>query len=500
MSNALNIGNRREVFWDDYLIDTEKTTTHARVGQFSERERVGEFNKRWDIGCISYPCVVKTPDGYKMYYVAHTMEKSPGPNGEEPRQSGCNCLVCVLDSKDGINWTYPTLDNYYYFGLDNNVVMTVGDNFFCYYDENPDCPPEERYKAVVKGFYVDKKRGIYLFTSADGYHFNYKCVMTHTGAFDTLNTLMWKDGKYICYMRDYHKRRQAPVPVTNALERNLSLPPEKDFANSDEIRGIQVIYSEDGVNWTEPKDINFDDGLDFPMYTNQVEIYERAPHLFVGFPVRYCERREWTENYEQLGNYDVRMGFVNGKSPRGGLSLTDTIFMMSRDGEMWHRYNQALLTAGYENEYNWVYGDCYLSYKLLDSGAEYYYMYEIGCHLNYDKDILPPLYRLKIRKDGFACHAAGGEEKLLVTKPLIFDGDELHLNFETSAYGYVIVDVLDEDGNKISEGQSFEVFGNNIDRRVMFEDGSGFSAFAGKPVRLRFRMRDAKVYSFKFEA
>ena len=98
-----------------------------------------------------------------------------------------------------------------------------------------------------------------------------------------------------------------------------------------------------------------------------------------------------------------------------------------------------------------------------------------------------------------------GESKLrgilksLVTNPLIFEGNELHLNFETSAYGYIIVDVLDEDGNKLSEGQSFEVFGNNIDRRVMFEDGSGFAAYAGKAVRLRFRMRDAKIYSMKFE-
>ncbi len=77
--------------------------------------------------------------------------------------------------------------------------------------------------------------------------------------------------------------------------------------------------------------------------------------------------------------------------------------------------------------------------------------------------------------------------------------NELHPNFETSAYGYVIVDILDEDGNKLSDGQSFEVFGNNIDRCVMFEDGSGFETYSGKPVRLRFRMRDAKLYSMKFE-
>ena len=105
----------------------------------------------------------------------------------------------------------------------------------------------------------------------------------------------------------------------------------------------------------------------------------------------------------------------------------------------------------------------------------------------------------KVRKDGFACVYADAVEQVIVTKPIIFKGDELHINFESSAYGYIIVDVLDADGNKLSDGQSFEVFGNNIDRRVMFEDGSGFAAYAGKPIRLRFRLRDAKLYSMKFE-
>ena len=116
-----------------------------------------------------------------------------------------------------------------------------------------------------------------------------------------------------------------------------------------------------------------------------------------------------------------------------------------------------------------------------------------------DYDKYKPLYLHKVRKDGFACAYAGGEERVLVTKPIVFEGNELHLNFETSAYGYVIVDLLDGNGASIPDSRSFEVFGNNIDRRVMMEDGSGFARFAGKPVRLRFRMRDAKIYSFKFE-
>jgi len=82
---------------------------------------------------------------------------------------------------------------------------------------------------------------------------------------------------------------------------------------------------------------------------------------------------------------------------------------------------------------------------------------------------------------------------------LTFTGSKLHLNFSTSAYGYIFVDLLDADGNEIPGKTSFEVYGDTVDRAVFFADGSDFAQFAGKPVRLRFRMRDAKLYSMKFE-
>jgi len=109
-----------------------------------------------------------------------------------------------------------------------------------------------------------------------------------------------------------------------------------------------------------------------------------------------------------------------------------------------------------------------------------------------------PMYRYEIRKDGFACIMAGGDEKTVITKPLVFEGSELHLNFSGSAYGYMYVDVLDEDCNQISP-ESYEIYGDTIDRTVIFPDGSDFSGYAGKTVRLRFRMRDTKLYSMKFE-
>ena len=187
---------------------------------------------------------------------------------------------------------------------------------------------------------------------------------------------------------------------------------------------------------------------------------------------------------------------MTSQEKRSGLAVTDCIFMCSRDGVLWHRYNEALLTPGYENEHNWVYGDCYPAYNLVDSGRETYYMYAPDRHRSIG--FPRPLSRYEIRKDGFACIMADGQERTVVTKPIIFEGKELHLNFSTSAYGYIYVDVLDKKGTPLSEKQSFEVYGDNIDRTIYFEDGTDFSVFAGKSVRLRFRMRDAKLYSFIF--
>ena len=60
------------------------------------------------------------------------------------------------------------------------------------------------------------------------------------------------------------------------------------------------------------------------------------------------------------------------------------------------------------------------------------------------------------------------------------------------------MDVLDAGGDPLSDGESFEVFGDTTDREIRFADGSDFSAYAGKAIRLRFRMFDAKLYSLYF--
>ena len=92
----------------------------------------------------------------------------------------------------------------------------------------------------------------------------------------------------------------------------------------------------------------------------------------------------------------------------------------------------------------------------------------------------------------------GGE---LLTHPLRFEGSELVLNAATSAVGSVRVEVQDAEGRPLpgySLAESIEWYGDEIEHIVSWEAGSDVSQWAGQPVRLRFALQDADLYSLRF--
>lgn len=493
----IDLGTNREMFWTDYLVDTQKTTA---VPFQNEPVKMGyDFLLNSKLEClISYPCLVPVDGGYRMYYNAWKLEMVDDHEHWN--------YICVIESTDGIHWTRPELGIVSIDGstANNAVIGDVTDSFYIFRDPNPTCPPEALYKAVGLDWHNEDKKqnGLWCYISPDGYHFTRSHLMTVVGRFDTLNTVQFRDGKYSCYLRNFHNIPDGGDQYDGILEEWRA----NELENLNEgIRDVRVMYSDDFIHWTTPELIQFEDGLDYPLYTNQIIAYPRAPQILVGFPTRYTERHAWTPNYDRLGSADLRKKSIEaGNHPRLSLAITDCIFISSRDGKLWNRDNRAFMTPGYEGTYNWVYGDCYPAYGLVDNGDENYYMYTVGEHLVFSSpEGLPkarnPLVRWAIRKDGFAGYQAGGNhEDVLVTKPLTFDGETLYLNFSTSAYGHIYVDVLNEDGTEIENATSFEVFGNNIDAPICLADGRGYSEFASKPVRLRFRMLDAKLYSLRF--
>lgn len=104
------------------------------------------------------------------------------------------------------------------------------------------------------------------------------------------------------------------------------------------------------------------------------------------------------------------------------------------------------------------------------------------------------LVRYTIRRDGFVSLRADGKEKMILTKEFTYDGDELFVNFATSAWGYMYFTLIDSDGNRY---ESEEHFGNSTHRRIKIADDA-VKRLSGKPVRLEVRLRDADLYSIQF--
>ena len=67
--------------------------------------------------------------------------------------------------------------------------------------------------------------------------------------------------------------------------------------------------------------------------------------------------------------------------------------------------------------------------------------------------------------------------------------------------GSLRVEIQDPGGSPIagfSAAESVQLIGDQIERVVSWKGGSDLSRIAGRPVRLRFVMKDADLYSLRF--
>jgi len=119
--------------------------------------------------------------------------------------------------------------------------------------------------------------------------------------------------------------------------------------------------------------------------------------------------------------------------------------------------------------------------------------YTVGSSLN--------VRRFTLRVDGFVSIRApllGGE---VVTKPLVFKGNRLQINFSASAAGSVRVEIQDAQGTPVKHftlADCPDMFGDEIARVVRWKGGTNTGGLAGKVVKVRFVLKDADLFSFQF--
>jgi hypothetical protein len=90
---------------------------------------------------------------------------------------------------------------------------------------------------------------------------------------------------------------------------------------------------------------------------------------------------------------------------------------------------------------------------------------------------------------------------LIVKKPIRFDGSNLEINFATSAAGDLRVEIQDADGKPVPGFGLSDCdvqFGDQPNRIVSWKSKSDVNQLAGKIVQLRFELKDADLYAFRF--
>jgi len=466
---GIDIGSRRELFVDDYLIerleDAQRVLHHP-----TSREVSLARNQPWEGNVSGYTTVFQDGGIYRMYYrgthTIYTQGKVTSPHRE---------VVCYAESQDGIHWTRPELGLVEFDGSKKNNIIWDGigsHNFTPFKDMNPACKPEEKYKALGGG-----KGGLFAFKSADGIHWSMmrEAPVITKGAFDSQNLAFWDSvrGEY----REYHR----------------------DFRDG---RDIRTCTSQDFVHWTEPVFLNYSPNRVSQLYTNGVIPYYRAPHIFLGFPTRYVDY-EWAESTKALPQLEYRR-LVASSSRRSGTAITDGMFMSSRDGLNFNIWPESFIRPGIQRPGSWFYGDNYQNWGLVETKSHLegapdelsIYVSEAGRQPEGNR-----IRRFTIRVDGFVSVKApmsGGE---LITQPIVFDGNNLLINFSTSAAGNIRVEIQDADGKPVDGfrlADCHEIFGDEVERVVKWKDGGDLSKLAGMTIRLRFVMKDANLYSIRF--
>lgn len=192
--------------------------------------------------------------------------------------------------------------------------------------------------------------------------------------------------------------------------------------------------------------------------------------------------------------------FVPDRTPDpewGPNGVSDIVFMSSRDGLNFDRtFMEAFVRPGQDKE-NWHERGIYMEVGILQTSPEEISMY--GMEHKQEPDCR--IVRYTLRTDGFVSVKAGYAGGEFTTRPFTFAGGELELNYSTSAVGSVRVEIQDAEGG-VQPGFAMddcpEIFGDEIEGAVAWNGAPILSRLAGQPVKLRFALKDADLYAFKF--
>ncbi len=480
----LRFGRKKQVFIDWELVEPgygvawtgdapgawEMPTGVALATHLPEvgTEPMVQADRPWESWLNVYSSIFEDEGRYRLYYECHYDDGTD--------QDDYGAMLAYTESTDGINWTKPSVgtvefagskDNNLVFGLDRSLGRGAhGATVF----KDPSAPPDQRYKLVHMG----KDKGVdsvYGAVSPDGLRWTALQEPVVPGYFSDTQTVARFDedlGRYVGYFRGWTQHERGRAHGRRTIARG-----ESDRFDA----------------WQDPVQVvapDIHDAPDTDIYTNSYSPWPDADaHLL--FPAYYQRTRDICEIH----------------------------MLTSRDGHHWQRpIRDPVVPAGppgSDSEGSYYAGAGLVSMRpgqvSLPVGPVWH------THNEQHHDSSDPerhtgyLVQATWRRDGFASLEAESAGSF-TTVPFTFEGGSLQVNAWTRFGGELSVELVDASTATMKEagttvaGKTFAdcdaITGDHLETTISWGGDSDLSAWAGKQVRLRFRMRRARLYALQF--
>lgn len=467
----IEIGSTKQLFIDTWLIESmTRTRPVMNPAVKVEQSPVLRPEVPWEGNDVRVNAVVyDEQDGlFKMWYSTQTYAARASGDGIEAVTG--DGFICFATSQDGIHWDKPVLNLVSHHGsTDNNIVPRESFKPYFFLDTHEQ-DPAKRYKGFERQGTMETSMQYDLYWSPDGFEWtayeNNPVIDTtpKIGRWGPTNFMGWDPirNTYAVHMENSHHRNS---PMGKRL--------------------IGRAESPDMIHWTEPETIIVPDSDDHP----DTEFYAMPAIAYEGYYVGL------------LWNFRTTNVTI----------LPQIVF--SRDGIHYNRqFREPFIQRGGAGDFDHavayasepiVHGDKILTYYTGVNWRSLADLLKLG-----DKAIgavglaVTPL-------DGFVSLDSGRNEfSEMVTRAFSFTGSQLHITMDAAKQPWgggpceVRVELL-EPNHEVIEGFAMSdadpLTESAIGAVVSWRGQSDLSAFEGKPIKLRFSFRNAKLYSFQFK-
>jgi len=473
--------NGKQLFIDDYIIgeltDAEKTLNQPIKHQ---KNPLVVPDKPWE-GKISTSAVIYDTEEslYKLWY---TIFLGQYIEGNWPTYG-----VAYATSADGIDWRKPAITPWKGNHKSNIVFSKPAINGAGVFKDTAESDPKRRYKMICS-YCPDgtaKTASTNVVYSPDGIHWTEESENPLIPFSDTPACPFWdaRLGRYVAYLR------YGP-PNTRIISR---------------------IESEDFVHWSPKITLFRRTKMDIPFTTKHYSmsvvpyegVYVGLLQAYHGETIKPIPKDKLWMDKSNVQLTFSRNGVTWLRVGKHGAIPTDEL---NKDRDWKTEADQATFIPYGQHGKDWDWGavDPWSAPLVVGDEIRIYYVGYRGRHWAWakakyhdDKIEKKGFGLATLRLDGFVSVDAE-TEGTMTTKPFVFIGDTLQVN-ANAAGGSIQVEALDP-GGKVIEGfgkKDCTAITSDSVRHVLKWKGKGdCQLIQARPIRLRFYLKKAKLYSF----